>query len=80
MDSDFHNDLKWFIKVSHGCYFFKKKQFNRYGDLDACLSGMGAVCADEEYTVPTLAEYDGSNIAVLEMHNILLAVRVWSKE
>ena len=82
LNNGFHRDLTWFVKFLHvfnGSSFFKKKKFHKYVDLDACLSGMGAVCGNEVYTVCTPPEYEGSNIATLEMLNILVALRVWKE-
>ena len=58
----------------------KKQKFHKFVDLDACLTGMVAVCAEDVYTVTTPTEYKDANIATLEMLNILVAMRVWCKE
>ena len=68
------------MHIFNGSSFFKKRKFQKFVDLDACLTGMGAVCAEEVYTVSTPEQYQDANIATLEMLNILVAVRVWCKE
>ena len=77
---EFHRDLNWFIKfldIFNGKSFFKKRKYHHLVDLDACLTGMGAVCNTEIYTVKTPVMYEQANIATLEMLNILVAVKIW---
>ena len=38
---------------------------------------MGAIFDNQVYHVPTPFEMLGTNIAILEMYNILVAIRVW---
>ena len=82
LDSEAHKDIKWFQKFVHvfnGTTFFKKETFQFQTHLDACLSGIGGVCKNEVYHAPIPSNLANSNIATLEMLNILVAIRVWAE-
>ena len=82
LDGHFHRDVNWFkkfVEKFNGTTFFDKSLVQGTIYLDACLSGMGAIFEKQVYHVPTPPDLVGKNIAILEMYNILVAIRVWSK-
>ena len=47
--------------------------------LDACLTGMGAIHNNEIYQLDLPENWKNKNIATLEILNVLVAIRLWSK-
>ena len=49
-------------------------------ELDACLVGLGPVCMSQVYTIKIPKNYKNYSIVQLEMLNILVVLRVWTKQ
>ena len=76
-----NRDIKWFKKflpIFNGKSFFVKRYFHHEIQLDACLTGIGAVCKNEIYAQKFPENFKDMHISCLEMMNILVAIRVWA--
>ena len=85
---EFHRDIRWFLTFLHhfnGRVIFDKIRAAPVHTLflDACLSGMGGCCGAWVYhcVIPPYLILDPTLFIVhLEMLNILVALRLWSKQ
>ena len=80
LDTDFKRDLVWFYKFSiqfNGVAFFDKRSVQATVELDASLTGMGAVWGNMVYAVPLVKTFSMFSIVHWEMFNILIALKVW---
>ena len=81
LDCNFHKNINWFkkfVKKFNGKSFFIKNTVDVEIHLDACLKGMGAIFGSQVYHVKAPSYLEENNIAVLEMFNILVALRTWA--
>ena len=83
VNQEARRDITWFhsfLSKFNGTSFFKKIKIDSIVHLDACLTGIGAIFEKEIYyaKIPTFLQH--CPIVVLEMFNILVAVRLWSKQ
>ena len=77
---DFFRNLARFRKFLphfNGIAFFAHTNVFSHTELDASLQGMGAVCNNEVYAITIPLNFQGYQIAQLEMLNILVALHVW---
>ena len=75
-------DLNWFrafLPKFNGTTFFCHKKFALEVHLDACLTGLGAICGNEVYSIPLPPGFLNYDIVHLEMINILVAIRAWPR-
>ena len=82
LDEEFHKDVNWlkkFVSQFNGVTIFQKTEAKFQVHLDACLTGVGAVCDKEVYHSKIPEKVLHLDIAILEMLNILIALRVWAK-
>ena len=82
LNVEFKRDLRWFstfMTKYNGTSYFDHRQAQYTLELDACLSGMGGRCENLVYQVKTPPEYSNCGIVQLEMFNVLVALRVYSK-
>ena len=68
------------MQFFNGVAFFDKPHIQFEVHLDASLTGFGAICGKEIYHTDIPDNLKHSDIAILEMFNILLALRVWSNQ
>ena len=81
IDSEFAKDLSWFnrfLEHFNGISFFDKKPVDHQVHLDACLTGVGGVWNGFVYALSLPTSLSNSNIATLEMLNILVALKIWA--
>ena len=79
LDEDFKKDVRWFhefVILFNGVSFFDKRPVKAMIELDASLTGLGAVWGEQVYVIP-IEYYGDLTIVHLEMLNILVAVRLW---
>ena len=81
----FKRDLKFFsdlLPQLKGVKLMQKEDFTAHHilELDACLSGCGAICGDQYYgrTFPDSVRSENHPIAHLELLNVVVAVKMWS--
>ena len=82
LDKNFHRDIQWFkkfVEKFNGKTYFVKDKVHGLVHLDACLTGMGAIHNNEVYQLDLPENWKNKNIATLEMLNVLVAIRLWSK-
>ena len=82
LNVEFKRDLRWFrtfMTKYNGTSYIDHRQAQYTLELDACLSGMGGRCENLVYQVKTPREYSTCGIVQLEMFNVLVALRVYSK-
>ena len=82
LDENFHRDIQWFKKFLtkfNGKTYFVKEKVHGMVHLDACLTGMGAIHKNGVYQLDLPKNWQNKNIATLEMLNVLVAIRLWSK-
>ena len=75
-------DLNWFrvfLKQYNGLTFFNNKPVDFQVYLDASLSGLGGVFDPSVYALPLGIELQHFHITQLEMLNVVVALKVWSK-
>ena len=73
------NWLRVFLKQYNGITFFNNKPVDFHVFLDVSLSGLGSVFGPSVYTLPLGTEFQHLHITQLEMLNVLVALKVWSK-
>ena len=88
LDNAFLQDIRWFtkfIKIFNGTVYYSKTLeppiTNLY--LDACLTGMGGTFQNQAYACPINRHTNVDSVELivhLEMLNILIALRLWSKQ
>ena len=82
LTTSFRRDLRWFDKFLekyNGTSFFDHKPIFGTIELDACLTGFGGCWENLVYHVPIQRRYLNLAITQLEMLNILVAIRIFSK-
>ena len=83
INSDFKKDLywfKWFLQDFNGCTSFDNwaGQSDVECHVDASLTGLGAICGRQFYSVLLPQHMRSSErIVVYEMINVLIALRMW---
>ena len=83
LSEEFNKDIIWFknfVEKFNGVTFFEKTNFDHEMCLDASLTGIGGFCANEIYHGRIPQHYATANIATLEMHNVLVAIRLWAEK
>ena len=82
----FKQDVLFFVEllpIFNGRRIMGKRllPYQHQVELDACLTGCGAVAGDQYYATPFPSDFikEGHTIAHLEMLNIAVAIKVWSK-
>ena len=84
---EFHRDIRWFKKFLpqyNGISIYGYKKISQAVELDACLTGLGAVWGRFVYHLKIPEGYRNMGIVHLEMVNILVAIRIfaqfWAKQ
>ena len=84
--SDMKRDLNWFLnfaeKYNGKTLYVLEDIFSEHVQLDASLSGMGAVFGNKVYTVSFIGVAVVQEMSIFvhfEMWNILIVCRVWAK-
>ena len=85
IDTEFREDLKFFNELFpayNGISIINKTPVNSADsiELDACLTGCGAICSDQYYscTFPHQVLGENHHISHLETLNIVVALRLWA--
>ena len=81
LDSEFTKDLNWFNKfliTFNSVTIFDKKPIDHQVHLDASLTGLGGIWHIQIYAITLPKNYHTTNIATLEMLNILVALKIWA--
>ena len=81
LTAGFHRDLNWFVNFIpkfNGTAFFVHQNIQYEIELDACLQGLGARCANQVYAIEIPLNFENMGILHLEMINILVAIRTWA--
>ena len=81
LTAEFHRDLNWFVNFIpkfNGIAFFVHQNIQYEIELDACLQGLGARCANQVYAIEIPLNFENMGIVHLEMINILVAIRTWA--
>ena len=76
-------DLRWFAKFlaqSNGVNLYDHVATHQTLELDACLTGLGGRVENYVYHLPIEKGYENCNIVHLEMVNILVAIRLFTKQ
>ena len=79
---EFHRDLAWFDKFLdryNGVSMYDHRSVDAVLELDACLTGLGGRFESFVYSLQIPRGYRDMNIVHLEMVNIVLAVKLFSK-
>ena len=79
---EFHRDLAWFDKFLdryNGVSLYDHRSVDAVLELDACLTGLGGRFESFVYSLQIPRGYRDMNIVHLEMVNIVLAVKLFSK-
>ena len=79
---EFKRDIRWFQKflpLYNGVSMFAHKNTDFVLELDACLTGLGGRWGAFVYHLPLPVGFRGLDIVHLEMINIFLAVKLFSK-
>ena len=85
LNSEFHKDLSWiltFLPSFNGITYIKKpKIFNGHSlQIDASLTGLGGIWNRKVYATPIFDLYGlDLKIVHLDMLNLAVALRLWSK-
>ena len=75
----FFKDLNWFnifLKQYNGITFYDNRTIDEIIYL-ACLTGLGGTFNNMVYTLPIPLNYGRFNINLLEMINIMVALKIW---
>ena len=83
LTAEFRLDLAWFKKFLtryNGTSIYNHAVVRDTVELDACLTGLGAVCGNYVYHLKIDRGYGNLNIVHLEMLNILLAFRAFGPQ
>ena len=78
---EFQKDIAWFntfLDKFNGVSFFNKPKIEGEIHLNASAKALGAHFENEIYHLPLDRVYTSSDITMLEMLNILVAVKIWS--
>ena len=81
LTAEFKRDLQWFkkvLKIFNITSIYNHSVIRHTVELDACLTGFGAVSGNYVYHLSIERGYGNLNIVHLEMLNILLAFRAFS--
>ena len=81
LTAEFKRDLQWFKKILNtynGTSIYNHAVVRHTFELDACLTGFGAVSGNYVYHLKIDRGYGYLNIVHLEMLNILLALRTFA--
>ena len=84
LDEEFKRDVPWFatfLPKYNGIHLIDSSTNNMQIEVDSCLTGCGGIHGDEYYHVefPVSITTQKRPICHLEMLNILVAVKLWSK-
>ena len=80
LTEEFAKDLNWFntfLCSYNGVTFYDNKLVQAVIELDASLTGLGAIFRNMIYALPLPHDHLGYNITQLEMLNIMVALKVW---
>ena len=80
LNPEFHRDLRWlerFLPLYNGISLYDHPKTNHQVHLDACLQGLGGVCQNMVYHLPIPLGFKGLNIVLLEMLNIVVAIKLF---
>ena len=83
LDDNFKKDISWFntfLEDFNGVSFFDKPPIQGEIYLDASIKALGACFQNEIYHHTFDEKFTASDITSLEMINILVAIKIWSKK
>ena len=83
LTQDFKRDLHWFHKfltIYNGVSYFDNKKVDEVLELDACLTGLGGRWGNKVCHLPIEGQFKNLAITLLEMVNILVAVKLFARE
>ena len=81
LNKEFFSNLGWFdafLSQYNGVTYYHQSQYHSQMNLDASLTGLGAVFQNMVYSLPLPRGYMGYNIVHLEILNILVTCKIWA--
>ena len=83
LSQEFFKDLAWFknfLTQFISIVYYDTRPVQTELHLDACLTRLGGIFANQCYALPISKGYNNYSIVHLEMLNILVALKVWAHQ
>ena len=81
LSQEFFKDLVWFknfLTQFNGIVYYDTRPVQAEFHLDAYLTGLGGIFANQCYALPISRGYNNYSIVHLEMLNIVVALKIWT--
>ena len=79
LSQEFFRDLAWFkntLSQFNGIVYYDTRPIQAELHLDACLTGLGGIFANQCYALPIQRGFNNYSIVHLEMINIVVALKI----